>query len=123
MNDVEQKCLNCDKPLKGRIDKKYCDEHCRNEYFNKRKEIERKEIRTIDLALKKNRRILKEILKEKEFIQVEEKDLQLKGFVFLYHTHNETTKQKQNTCVFCYDYGYIDMQNGLYKIIKAFKSV
>jgi hypothetical protein len=122
MNDIAQKCVNCDKPLKGRTDKKYCDDNCRNEYFNKQKEIERKEIRTIDIALKRNRRILKEVLKEKESVTVPEKQLQEKGFVFHYHTHHLTTKTKQHEYLFCYDYGYHALGNGYFKVIKAFSS-
>jgi hypothetical protein len=119
--DTLPTCMHCEKPLKGRSDKKYCDDVCRNEYFNKQKEIERKEIRTIDLALKRNRRILKELLKENEFALVREKDLQEKGFRFPYHTHHIITKYKQHEYLFCYDYGYRETEKGQYKIIKAFQ--
>jgi len=121
MLDTLTTCLNCTKPLKGRSDKKYCNEVCRNEYFNKQKEIERKEIRIIDLALKKNRRILKELLKEKEYVLVREKELQEKGFRFQYRTHHIITKYKQHEYFFCYDYGYRQTEKGLFKIIKAFQ--
>ena len=30
-------CLACGKPLKGRIDKKFCDDYCRNNYNNQQK--------------------------------------------------------------------------------------
>lgn len=30
-------CLNCDKTLKGRTDKKFCDDYCRNSYNNQLK--------------------------------------------------------------------------------------
>lgn len=121
MIDTSANCLNCQKPLKGRSDKKYCDEACRNDYFNKQKETERKEIRTIDLALKKNRRILKELLGDSESVTIREKKLQEKGFVFHYHTHHVVTKYKQHEYLFCYDYGYHEIEKGLFKIIKAFK--
>ena len=121
MIDTLPTCLNCEKPLKGRSDKKYCDETCRNAYFNKQKEIERKEIRTIDLALKNNRRILKALLGENDSVHIREKELQEKGFKFRYHTHHHTTKIKQHEYLFCYDYGYYEIGEGVYKIIKAFK--
>ena len=113
-------CVNCGKTLAGRSDKKYCDDNCRNEYFNKQKEIERKEIRAIDLALKRNRRILKSFFEEEKDTYVKEKALQEKGFVFNYHTHHTVTKTKQDEYLFCYDYGYRKTQEGLYRIIKAF---
>jgi predicted nucleic acid-binding Zn ribbon protein len=114
-------CLNCNKALKGRPDKKYCDDNCRNEYFNRQKELDRKEIRTIDLAIKKNRKILKEVLVGKTSVNISEQDLQLRGFVFYYHTHQLTTKGEQKEYVFCYDYGYHDMRNGWFKVVKSFK--
>ena len=114
-------CLCCNKPLKGRADKKYCSDTCRNQFFNKQKELERAEIRTIDLVLKKNRRILRDLLGDHTSINISEKDLLVKGFVFLYYTHHLTTKMEQREYVFCYDYGYRQMENGWYKVVKSFK--
>ena len=28
-------CLSCSKPVKGRTDKKFCDDYCRNSYHNR----------------------------------------------------------------------------------------
>jgi hypothetical protein len=120
INETSHVCRFCSKPLTGRSDKLYCNDICRNEYFNKKKETERKEIRTIDLALKRNRRILKALFKEEKDTYVREKVLQEKGFVFSYHTHHTVTKLKQEEYLFCYDYGYREAEDGLYRIIKAF---
>ncbi|QEC70288.1 hypothetical protein FRZ67_19350 [Panacibacter ginsenosidivorans] len=119
-NNKPHSCWNCGKTLAGRSDKKYCDDNCRNEYFNRQKETERKEIRAIDLALKRNRRILKALFKEEKDTYVKEKVLQEKGFVFNYHTHHTITKAKQDEYLFCYDYGYRKTDEGVYRIIKAF---
>lgn len=123
MIDTIANCLNCQKPLKGRSDKKYCNESCRNEYFNKQKEIERKEIRKVDIALRKNRRILKELFDDNESEYVREKELEERGFKFRYHTHHHTTTstKEKREYLFCYDYAYCEVKEGLYKIIKAFK--
>lgn len=123
MIDTSPKCLNCEKPLKGRPDKKYCNDGCRNEYFNKQKEIERKEIRKVDLALKKNRRILKELFNRNESESVHENELEEMGFMFRYHTHHHitTSTREQREYLFCYDYAYCKIREGRYKIIKAFK--
>lgn len=119
-NSKPQTCVHCGKTLAGRSDKKYCSDNCRNEYFNQQKEIERKEIRAIDLALKRNRRILKSFFKEEKDTYVKEKALQEKGFAFTYHTHHTITKTKQDEYLFCYDYGYRKTEEGVYRIIKAF---
>ncbi|MEI9808189.1 MAG: hypothetical protein WDO16_10100 [Bacteroidota bacterium] len=59
-------CLACDKPLKGRSDKKFCDDYCRNTYNNQLKSISNNNIRNINNTLTKNRRILEGLLPETE---------------------------------------------------------
>ena len=53
-------CLACGKPLKGRIDKKFCDDYCRNNYNNqqKAKGSHSSYVRNINNTLLKNRKIL-----------------------------------------------------------------
>ena len=51
-------CLACEKPLKGRIDKKFCDNECRNDYNNERYRLEQKVVLDINKILRKNRKIL-----------------------------------------------------------------
>lgn len=51
-------CLTCEKPIrKGRADRKFCDEGCKNEYHNNQKIHERQEILKVEKALKNSRRI------------------------------------------------------------------
>ena len=115
---AKRKCLYCDKILEGRADKKYCDDSCRTAFSNELKIKENKEIRTISLALKKNRNILKRLKGEKESTLISEETLLLAGFLFDYHTHYFTSESQQNVFTFCYDYGYRDMGNKKYKIIR-----
>ncbi len=51
------------------------------------KKEEQKQLRAIDLALKKNRRILRAILGPLKTKIVEEKAMLQKGFLFKYSTH------------------------------------
>jgi predicted nucleic acid-binding Zn ribbon protein len=110
-------CTFCGKPLKGRSDKRYCNDDCRNAYFNEQKKDEQKQVRTIDLALKKNRRILRELLGPSKTKIVEEKSLLLKGFMFRYSTHIFTASSK-STYHFVYDYGYKVIGEGKFMIVK-----
>ena len=56
---IEHKlCLDCHKPVKGRTDKKFCDDYCRNNYNNALKSNTINLVRNINNALGKNRRIL-----------------------------------------------------------------
>jgi hypothetical protein len=59
-------CLFCEKPLKGRSDKKFCDDYCRAAYNNDLKSAANNNIRNVNNALGKNRRILESLLPEGE---------------------------------------------------------
>jgi hypothetical protein len=79
-----------------------------------------KEIKTIDLVLKKNRKILKKLFDPKKEKPVGKELLLRQGFDFTYHTHSIVTKIQQNEFTFCYDYEYREVDNGKYKIIRSF---
>lgn len=54
-----KKCLHCAKPITGRLDKKYCNDYCRNSYNNQTKRAGDKQIQEVNSIIRKNRRILK----------------------------------------------------------------
>ena len=111
-------CLNCNKPLKGRTDKKFCDDYCRNSYNNQLKASKNNLVRNINNALGKNRRILESFFNEEEEIAKTNKDKLLeKGFQFKYITHTYTNK-KGNVYFFCYDIGYMPLDNDWYLLVK-----
>ncbi|MBX3253419.1 MAG: hypothetical protein KF862_04695 [Chitinophagaceae bacterium] len=111
-------CLNCNKPVKGRIDKKFCDDWCRNAYNNKLNSITTSLlVRTINSILKRNRKILESLISpEKETVKASRKKLIEMGFRFEYITHLFTT-QKGQTYFFCYEYGYLPLENDFYLIV------
>ncbi len=113
-------CLACNKILKGRIDKKFCDDYCRNNYNNlqKRKNTNSVYVKNINNALLKNRKILENILPEtEELIKIPHQKLLEKGFVFKYHTHTYKNKKDQ-IYFFCYDYGYLTLENNWLLVVK-----
>ena len=59
-------CLTCETMLRGRIDKKFCDDYCRNSYNNQLKASKNNLVRNINNALGKNRRILESFFKHGE---------------------------------------------------------
>ena len=112
------KCLACDKTLKGRTDKKFCDDYCRNSYNNGLKAAKNNLVRNINNALGKNRRVLESLFKQEEEITKTTKDKLLeKGFQFKYMTHTYTNK-KGNVYFFCYDLGYMQLDNDWYLLVK-----
>lgn len=111
-------CLACLKPIKGRTDKKFCDDYCRNNYNNELKADTNNLVRNINNALGKNRRILEGFLVNGEEMSKTTKEKMLhKGFQFKYSTHLYTNK-KGNTYFFCYDHGYLPLENDWYLIVK-----
>ena len=110
--------LNCKKPVKGRTDKKFCDDYCRNNYNNQLKSHTINLVRNINNALGKNRRILENFLTTGEDLAKTTKDKLLeKGFQFKYMTHTYTNK-KGNVYFFCYDLGYLPLDNDWYLLVK-----
>ena len=114
-----KKCLACDKILKGRVDKKFCDDYCRNNYNNqqKAKGSHSSLVRNINNALLKNRKVLESVLGEEETAKANRDKLMRMGFQFKYITHLYTTKTDK-TYFYCYDYGYLPLDNDWFLIVK-----
>ena len=111
-------CLNCEKPVKGRTDKKFCDDYCRNNYNNQLKSNTINLVRNINNALGKNRRILEDLFTPgEEMAKTTKNKLLQKGFQFKYFTHTYTNK-KGNVYFFCYDLGYLPLEGDWYLLVK-----
>jgi predicted nucleic acid-binding Zn ribbon protein len=118
MEVVNKTCLTCGKTVRGRSDKKFCDDNCRNNYNNQLKAGENNYVRNINNMLRKNRRILHEILPGNEAIVKTTKDkLVHDGFRFNYITHTYTN-HKGNTYFFCYDYGYLPLEQDWVLVVR-----
>lgn len=109
-------CLECGATFKGRADKKYCSDHCRNAYNNKVGHDEKNLIRRINYRLKKNWRVLED-LNPNEKCKVSKSKLVEKGFDFQYFTSIYTTKTG-NVYYFCYNQGYLALENDYYALVK-----
>lgn len=113
-------CLACGATLRGRVDKKFCNDYCRNNYNNLRKQKESQSplVRNINATLLKNRKLLESLLPAGEETARANKDkLQRLGFHFKYITHVYTTKTGK-TYYYCYDYGYLPLENDWFLIVK-----
>lgn len=111
-------CLTCNRVLRGRTDKKYCDDQCRNTYNNQFKSEKSDYVRSINNWLLKNHRILKQLMHTTdEIIIVSKEKLESRGFLFRYHTHTYTNK-KGNTYFYCYEYGWLPLDNDRFLIVK-----
>lgn len=114
-----KKCLHCERPVKGRADKKFCDDSCRNAYNNVLKSETGTDVlvRRMNQVLLKNRRILRSLLPDAEgMTKVHADKLNLLGFQFRYFTHQYTNKKGQ-VYSFCYEYGYLPLEGGWYLLV------
>ncbi len=111
-------CLQCGKAVRGRLDKKFCDDYCRNAYNNRQKADKNNLIRNINNALLKNRRILESVVKpEEELGKCPRQRLAEAGFDFRYHTHQYLNKKGQ-TYNFCYEYGYLPLEGDWVLVVR-----
>jgi predicted nucleic acid-binding Zn ribbon protein len=112
-------CLLCGKQVRGRVDKKFCDDYCRNSFNNKLKGLSSNMVRNINNALGKNRRILENLLSEVEngSAKTNKEKLVQMGFQFKYLTHVHKTKAGKHYH-YCYDYGYLPLENDWFQIVK-----
>ena len=108
-------CLDCGEPIKGRSDKKFCADQCRNNFNNRLNRNEMNFIRNVQNILRRNRRILGE-LNTKEPTRVHRDELIARGFNFTFHTHTFMT-QDGVTSYFCFDQGYRDLGNEYYNLV------
>lgn len=110
-------CLACGNLLKGRLDKKFCNDYCRNSYNNQQNSDQNNFVRNLNNILRKNRRILEEMIPEgEEMKKILKEKLALAGFNFKYHTH-QYQNQKGQIYFFCYEYGYLPLDSGEWLLV------
>jgi hypothetical protein len=117
-NTAQKNCTACNKIIRGRSDKKFCNDYCRNAFNNQIKSPTNNLIRNTNNRLSKNRRILECIIEnENQFIKIKNEKLLQMGFCFDYTTQIHKNKQGKNY-YFCYDYGYFPINKEWCIIIK-----
>jgi len=104
MNNLQTRvCLQCHKPLNGRVDKKFCDAYCRNSYNNQAKGPEEHMIMQVNQMIRRNRRILKNLSPQGKAV-IRRDVLDAMGFNFNYFTG--VYRSSASSYYMCYDYGY-----------------
>lgn len=116
MDEEEKKCLECGELIEGRVDKKYCSDHCRNAYNNHIHSQKNNEVRNVNRVLRNNKRILDKLNPGGKARATREKLLG-QGFKFNYITSYYRTK-KGDIYFYCYDQGYIETGKGFYSLVR-----
>ena len=113
---MSRQCLECSIEIFGREDKKFCSDQCRNAYNNRLNADSKNFMRNINNVLRKNRRVLIELNPEGKSITTSRDELLMRGFNFNYFTNTFETKQGK-MYYFCYDQGYLELENGKYALV------
>lgn len=112
-------CLSCGDPIKGRSDKKYCNDYCRNAYNNQLKASGDNLVRCINKSLGRNRRILKTLLGDTiNTLKTTKENLVRQGFHFNFFTHIYNTKNGK-TYFYCYEFGWLPLENDGVLVVRS----
>ncbi|MFC5283976.1 hypothetical protein [Pedobacter alpinus] len=117
---MEKQCLDCGATVKGRSDKKFCDDQCRSNYNNRIKADGNVEVKKINNILLKNRKILAQLNIEGK-TKLPKSKLEKASFNFNYFTHTYETS-KGSCYKFCYDQGYLTLENDWFLLVKKQES-
>ena len=98
-----QKCQNCEKPLVGRIDKRFCDSQCRANFHNRHKRKTERVIAAVNRQIRKNRSILFKLCPDGKATVRKERLVDL-GFSFQYFS--SVYQEGSLTYYFSYEYGF-----------------
>lgn len=113
---MENTCPECGDKIIGRSDKKFCSDHCRNSFNNRKNKDTSKLLRDVNSILLKNHRILKDLFAE-GIEKIHRDKLLLKGFNFDFVTSICTTAEDKKY-YYCYDHGIRNIEDNYYEISK-----
>lgn len=104
-------CPVCNNAIRGRTDKRFCNDYCRNAYNNVKKAPQNALMRNINHQLSRNRRILLDQLTNKQTIQkTSKKKLINAGFDVTLCTSARTAKD--GTIIYgCYETAFIQLND------------
>ena len=108
-------CLDCGERLRGRSDKKFCSDQCRNNYNNRVNREQNSYVRNIHNLLRRNRKILADLY-ESDHLKVHRDALVVSGFSFGFFTQM-VEPEDGSACWYCYEYGISELNNDYLKIL------
>lgn len=117
---IYRMCRQCGRAVTGRVDKKFCDDHCRSHYNNRLRSTAASEMRYVNSILRHNRRVLNAIVMEEGETFTLRSNMEERGFNFNFLTQIQTTEDGK-TFLLCYDYAYYPIDEIRVKI-KRWKS-
>ncbi|WP_437921369.1 hypothetical protein [Sphingobacterium sp. LRF_L2] len=113
----EKKCLACNALIRGRSDKRFCDDGCRSSYNNKLNSAPNSFVKRINHTLARNRRILGELLGDEKMLKVSREKLLARGLHFNCFTSQLSTTKGQ-VYFFVYEFGYLSLENDQFLLVR-----
>jgi hypothetical protein len=111
--------VECKRILKGRADKKFCDQKCKNTHYNEfRRSRQPVHFRQINQILIHNREVLKELFERYPMKNLTKIQLAKEGFMIGYFTH-KMIDGDEDVSYFCYDYGYRSISDDCFQLMKV----
>ncbi len=98
-------CFSCNNPLRGRTDKKFCNDYCRSIYHNARRNKANAHMKLINRQLLRNWCILAGLLQHKKECLIPAELPVMQGFLRQFHTETAINTEGIPYC-FCYDIGF-----------------
>lgn len=116
---MEKQCLSCQEKIVGRSDKKFCSDGCRNDYHNRANQNRLSMLRSTNNKLRRNYKILSEVVLKEGKGKTSKVTLINKGFIFDLFTSIYQT-QKGSEYHFVYDLGYLKLSENMYVVVKRY---
>lgn len=113
---MDKTCCECGDPIKGRSDKRFCCDTCRNAYHNRVNCDANNFVRNVNNVLRRNRRIL-ETMMNHGAPAISRYQLVRLGFDFRFFTHYIPEPEGLDQ-YFCYEYGYRQLDQQSLSIIR-----
>lgn len=112
-----RRCLDCGAVLKGRSDKKFCSDQCRNNYNNTINREANSLVRNVHSLLRKNRKILCELY-EGGKKKIHKDALLVSEFNTSFFTHIVQNDSNSLITRYCYEYGYREISSDYILLVK-----
>ncbi len=108
-------CKECEEEIHGRRDKQYCSDYCRAIHFNNLNAEISNFMRRVNYRIRKNRSILSDLNPHGK-AKASRLKLIDAGLNFDYFTNVYRTRSGK-TYYFCYDQGYLELEDEYYALV------
>ncbi len=115
MVSEKKQCKECKEEIRGRRDKQYCSDYCRAQHFNNLNAEISNFMRKVNYTIRKNRSILSD-LNPNGKAKAHKHKLVDAGLNFNYFTNVYRTRSGK-TYYFCYDQGYVALEDDYYALV------